>query len=106
MYDFGFNSNFQPFKHIMSLIPLSEKVCKLDAVCQGCGGNASFSKRLGNETAVKVIGKEDKYMAVCRTCYQKPDLCSPHKPMAQVSSTKRKSGDRMETSPKRKLLID
>ena len=32
---------------------------------------ASFTKRKGSETAVEVIGGQDKYLAACRACYFK-----------------------------------
>jgi hypothetical protein len=38
----------------MELIPLSEQVTKLSAVCMVCFRDAAFSKRLGTETAVQV----------------------------------------------------
>jgi hypothetical protein len=34
-----------------------------------CFQDAAFSKRIGSETQVEVIGGADKYMAVCRECY-------------------------------------
>lgn len=42
---------------------------KLKAVCMVCYSEAAFTKRLGSETAVEVIGGADKYMAVCRSCF-------------------------------------
>ena len=59
----------KPFGSILDLIPLAEEVTKLNAVCMVCYGPASFSKRLGSETQVEVIGGADKYIAVCRGCY-------------------------------------
>ena len=48
---------------------MAEKVDKLHAVCMVCYGDAAFSKRISSETEVEVIGGSDKYMAVCRTCF-------------------------------------
>lgn len=59
----------KPFGKVLNLIPLSETVTKLSAVCVLCQDDAAFSVRLSNETAVEVIGGADKYIAVCRTCY-------------------------------------
>ena len=76
----------------MTLIPMSESVIKLTAVCMNCHREAPFSRRLTDETEVEVIGSEDKYMSVCRTCYFKPDIQSPHKKVANsvnVQATKR-----------------
>ena len=67
----GLDSTFErkPFENIIGLVPLSETVMKLNAVCVNCGQDASFSKRIGNETQLEVIGGADKYIAVCRSCY-------------------------------------
>uniref|UniRef100_A0A6B2LGL3 Thymidine kinase n=1 Tax=Arcella intermedia TaxID=1963864 RepID=A0A6B2LGL3_9EUKA len=59
----------KPFGSILELVPLAEHVTKLTAVCVICQGDASFSKRLVDETQVELIGGEDKYIAVCRQCY-------------------------------------
>uniref|UniRef100_A0A1B6M596 Thymidine kinase n=1 Tax=Graphocephala atropunctata TaxID=36148 RepID=A0A1B6M596_9HEMI len=66
----------QGFGNILSLVPLAENVTKLTAVCMSCFNEASFTKRLGAEKEVEVIGGEEKYMAVCRKCHQ---LASPVK---------------------------
>ena len=36
----------------MELIPLSESVVKLSAVCMNCRSEAAFTRRLGDETKV------------------------------------------------------
>ncbi|XP_022644262.1 thymidine kinase, cytosolic-like [Varroa jacobsoni] len=59
------------FANILELVPLSESVIKLQAVCMMCYNGAAFTKRIGNETELEVIGGADKYMAVCRICYTK-----------------------------------
>jgi thymidine kinase len=59
----------KPFGFILELIPMAERVTKLTAVCVRCGFEAAFSKRLGNETEVEVIGGSEKYEARCRKCY-------------------------------------
>ncbi|OQR74828.1 thymidine kinase [Tropilaelaps mercedesae] len=59
------------FANILELVPYSESVIKLQAVCMMCYRGAAFTKRTGNETEVEVIGGAEKYMAVCRTCYTK-----------------------------------
>lgn len=59
----------RPFGHVLELIPLAEDVVKLKAVCMSCQGDAAFSKRLGSEMEVELIGGADKYVAVCRSCY-------------------------------------
>ncbi|XP_072167867.1 thymidine kinase, cytosolic-like [Diadema setosum] len=58
------------FGDILNLVPLAESVIKLNAVCMRCYNEASYTKRLGYETELEVIGGADKYMAVCRLCHQ------------------------------------
>lgn len=59
----------KPFGRICDLIPLAESVVKLTAVCQICQASAAFTKRLGDEKQIELIGGADKYIAVCRHCY-------------------------------------
>ena len=70
----------KPFDSILSLIPLAESVHKMTAVCKLCFRTAHFSKRTTNDTAVEVIGGEDMYIPVCRSCYHKstPSLTAPN----------------------------
>ncbi|XP_031207806.1 thymidine kinase, cytosolic isoform X2 [Mastomys coucha] len=59
------------FGSILSLVPLAESVVKLTAVCMECFREAAYTKRLGLEKEVEVIGGADKYHSVCRLCYFK-----------------------------------
>ncbi|QQG31553.1 Thymidine kinase [Swinepox virus] len=59
----------KPFGNILNLIPLSEKVTKLNAICMICHRDASFSKRLSDEKEIELIGGKEKYLSVCRSCY-------------------------------------
>ncbi|XP_062869123.1 thymidine kinase, cytosolic [Trichomycterus rosablanca] len=59
----------KPFGNILNLVPLAESVVKLNAVCMQCYREAAYTKRLGAEKEVEVIGGADKYHAVCRACY-------------------------------------
>lgn len=80
------------FGDILNLVPLAESVVKLTAVCMSCFADASYTKRIGNEKEVEVIGGADKYMAVCRDCHRlsSPVKRSPFKtldqPMIQVEN--------------------
>ena len=58
------------FGQMLDLIPIADHVEKLHAVCTLCKAPASFTKRLSNETAQKVIGS-DNYIPVCRACHLK-----------------------------------
>ncbi|XP_071813564.1 thymidine kinase, cytosolic-like [Apostichopus japonicus] len=70
------------FGNILNLVPLAESVVKLNAVCMTCYGEASYTKRLGYEKELEVIGGADKYMAACRKCYK----LSPSKIMAVLET--------------------
>ncbi|XP_047434210.1 thymidine kinase, cytosolic [Mugil cephalus] len=59
----------KPFGNILNLIPLAESVVKLHAVCMQCYREACYTKRIGEEKEVEVIGGADKYQAVCRNCF-------------------------------------
>ena len=59
----------KPFGNILNLVPLAESVVKLKAVCMICYKDAAFTRRLGSETEIELVGGTDKYMAVCRSCY-------------------------------------
>ena len=63
------NFRREGFNKILELVPLAESVVKLNAVCMKCYQIASFTKRLGPEKEIEIIGGQDKYMAVCRTCF-------------------------------------
>lgn len=66
----------KPFGDVLDLIPMAEAVTKLTAVCMQCHQPASFSKRLGDETEVEVIGGAEKYISVCRSCYFRAENAS------------------------------
>nr|CAB3266976.1 thymidine kinase, cytosolic-like [Phallusia mammillata] len=71
------------FGSILDLVPIAESVVKLNAVCTSCFREAAFTKRLGQEKEIEVIGGTDKYMATCRQCFS-PSLqlaLSPKKPI-------------------------
>ncbi|ALA62434.1 thymidine kinase [Turkeypox virus] len=57
------------FGNIFKLLPIAESISMLTAVCMKCYKDASFSKRVTDDTRVKLIGGKETYMAVCRTCF-------------------------------------
>ncbi|KAK0144046.1 Thymidine kinase, cytosolic [Merluccius polli] len=59
----------KPFGNILNLVPLAESVVKLNAVCMQCYKEAAYTKRLGAEQKVEVIGGADMYQSACRKCY-------------------------------------
>lgn len=67
----GLSGDFQqhPFQPIVDVTPLASSVLTLHAVCMRCyNDNGCFTIRTTNETAQKVVGGKDKYIAVCRKC--------------------------------------
>uniref|UniRef100_G1QGS4 Thymidine kinase n=1 Tax=Nomascus leucogenys TaxID=61853 RepID=G1QGS4_NOMLE len=70
----------KPFGAILNLVPLAESVVKLTAVCMECFREAAYTKRLGTEKEVEVIGGADKYHSVCRLCYFKKTSGQPAGP--------------------------
>ena len=44
--------SLQGFGDILNIVPLAESVIKLNAVCMHCYNEASYTKRIGCETAV------------------------------------------------------
>uniref|UniRef100_A0A2K5MD77 Thymidine kinase n=1 Tax=Cercocebus atys TaxID=9531 RepID=A0A2K5MD77_CERAT len=70
----------KPFGTILNLVPLAESVVKLTAVCMECFREAAYTKRLGTEKEVEVIGGADKYHSVCRLCYFKKASGQPAGP--------------------------
>ena len=75
VYVCGLDGDFKRnmFGDILRLIPICDKVTKLSAICESCGDNAIFTKRLTKESEQKVIGS-DNYIPVCRKCYLKLKL--------------------------------
>jgi thymidine kinase len=66
----GLDGDFlrKPFGNFLELIPMSDKITKLSAICKICNQPAIFSHRITNETEQIVIGT-DNYMPLCRSCY-------------------------------------
>ena len=66
-------SERKPFKEIQNLIPLSEQITKLNAVCSKCGSDfGSFSYyKSGVKNEDVMIGAQDLYTSLCRNCYDK-----------------------------------
>ncbi len=58
----------KPFGPMPELLSIANFVTKLHAVCVQCGGIASYSYRISNNTDQVVIGEKDHYEARCRSC--------------------------------------
>jgi len=63
--------NREPFGDVLRLIPHSDKVKKLKALCKRCGnGNSAiFSKRIVDNKDTTLVGGNECYEAVCRKHY-------------------------------------
>lgn len=63
-------SEKKPFSPIQDIIPLSDRIDKLSAVCTSCGTDAVFSfYKVGKKQNDIVVG-EDEYTALCRACWK------------------------------------
>ena len=64
------------FGNIINLIPISEKVTKLCAVCVYCTSEAAFTRRIVESKEIQLIGGDEMYKPVCRICFfkEQPEL--------------------------------
>uniref|UniRef100_A0A673JX47 Thymidine kinase n=1 Tax=Sinocyclocheilus rhinocerous TaxID=307959 RepID=A0A673JX47_9TELE len=93
------------FGNILNLVPLAESVVKLNAVCMQCFKEAAYTKRLGTEQEVEVIGGADKYHAVCRACYGGLVACKENcDPQREETPPHVMSGKQANQSAPRKLF--
>ena len=73
IYIAGLDGDFQrkKFGQLLDLIPLCDKVTKLNSLCSRCknGTPGIFSMRLTSEKQQTLVGSEN-YIPVCRICYQ------------------------------------
>ena len=84
------------FGNILNLIPMAEKVEKLDAVCMDCKNSASFTKRITSSKEIELIGGSDVYKPVCRRCFHMNEDDAAKLPKQKI--TPLKSSDGFDTS--------
>jgi thymidine kinase len=74
IYISGLDGDFErkKFGDILDLIPLCDKVTKLQSLCSRCknGTPGIFSMRLTKEKEQTIVGSEN-YIPVCRKCYER-----------------------------------
>lgn len=74
VYICGLDGDFKREKigKLLELIPMSDKVTKLRALCGKCkdGTRAPFSFRNTSSTEQVLIGADNIYIPLCRKCYQ------------------------------------
>lgn len=65
------DSNRKNFGEIYKLYPLADKIDLLTALCSICknGTKAIFSKKILEDDKQTDVGSSDKYIPVCRNCY-------------------------------------
>lgn len=61
----------QGFTNTQALVPISDRLTRLHAICHDCKGDASFSKRIVDSEDQELIGGKESYKAVCRICFFK-----------------------------------
>lgn len=59
----------KPFGAMPALMTVADEIIKLNSVCTFCSGKARFSHRVSEEGEVVVLGEKDKYVPLCRSCY-------------------------------------
>jgi thymidine kinase len=73
IYISGLDGDFKhnKFGDLLNLIPICDKVTKLNAMCGECknGTPAIFSHRKTHSLEQTIIGGNDHYIPVCRNCY-------------------------------------
>lgn len=60
----------RPFGQVCDLVPLCESVKKQNGVCMVCRRqDSAFTRRLGENADIVIIGAREAYRSVCRRCY-------------------------------------
>jgi thymidine kinase len=69
----GLDMDFKgaPFGPIPGLMAIADYVTKVHAICVRCGSIAQFSHRLNEQEQVVLLGEQEAYEPLCRTCYNK-----------------------------------
>lgn len=65
--DMDYKSN--PFGSMPALMTMADEVVKLNSVCTFCSGRARYSHRVSKDSGIVVLGEKDKYVPLCRSCY-------------------------------------
>ena len=65
------NFKRESFDTIARIIPKSDIIQNINAICFDCDEDATFTLRLTNETSEVLIGGEESYKPACRGCHVK-----------------------------------
>lgn len=60
-----------PFGPIPGLCAVADEVTKVHAICVKCGALAYISHRLVHDDKRVLLGEQEEYEPLCRSCYQK-----------------------------------
>lgn len=61
----------KPFGVMPQLMAVAEYVTKVHAICVLCGHLANHSYRTTNDENIVLLGETDKYMPLCRDCFNR-----------------------------------
>jgi len=69
----GLDMDFKglPFGPIPSILAMAEYVTKVHAICVSCGNLAQFSHRITSDEETVLLGSQNNYEPLCRTCFNK-----------------------------------
>jgi len=59
----------QPFRCMPALMATAEYVTKVHAICVRCGDLAQYSHRFTADNRLIMLGEQDSYEPLCRSCY-------------------------------------
>jgi len=59
----------KPFGPLPMLLAQAEYVTKVHAICMNCGNLAHISHRIVNNKSRIMLGEQESYIPLCRTCY-------------------------------------
>ncbi|MEY4593898.1 MAG: hypothetical protein RIQ47_308 [Bacteroidota bacterium] len=59
----------KPFGPIPNMLAIAEYVTKVHAICIHCGNLANFSHRTVSNDSRILLGEQESYVPLCRTCY-------------------------------------
>ena len=61
----------KPFGTMPLLMSIAEYVTKVHAICMICGDLANFSHRTVSNNTQILVGEQESYMPLCRTCFNR-----------------------------------
>ena len=59
----------KPFGPIPNLLATAEHITKVHAICPRCGNNAQYSHRFSKSDKLVLLGEQEEYEPLCRSCF-------------------------------------